>query len=728
MWVREEKYWAQRSRVKWLTCGDRNSKLFHMTAIQRRQRNKVVKLKSEDDNWIDNPSDIGECFKKFYSDLFEIVGLREYEDVLDYVQPVISEDTNAELIKLVSFEEIKGAAFGLGALKAPGPDGYSGLFYQHAWQTVGDQVCSLVQSFFQDDLGIDRINHTNLVMIPKVDNPEQVGHFRPISLCNFSYKIISKVISNRMKPIMPNVITENQRAFVHGRQIHDNIFVVHEAFHYLRSRVHGKKYELAVKVDMNKAYDRVEWDFLKDVLLKMGFAVAWVEKILKCISSVSFDLLLSGKFVANFAPRRGLRQGDPLSPYLFILVADVLSIMLNSLANSGDIRGIKLARSCPMLTHCLFADDSVFFLKADVVNCSNFKKCLADYCRALGQLVNLGKSCVFFTDNTPDDLKMNCCNILGIEVADSPGKYLGLPILWGRSKSEALAFVRDRVKGKVQGWKHSLLSHGGREVLIRSVANSIPTYSMSCFLFPKKTCSELNSIISNFWWGNQSGNGSIHWVAWSKLSKSKKVGGLGFKDFLNFNLALLAKQGWRIICNPNDLWVRILKSIYFPKTDFLHAVKGARSSWAWPSILQGRSLLLDKMCWAVGNGRDINFWRDPWIPRIPSFKLASTPPFEVFVDATVAEFIINGKWDLSNVECWLSDDEVKAIKSILISLRPKGDCFKWTGADNGTYTVKLGYKYACSRDVSCPISKPVALLASLKKLWKCIWNLKSPLK
>lgn len=230
-----------------------------------------------------------------------------------------------------------------------------------------------MHGFFQDDFDVGVLNATNLVMIPKVECLEQVGHFRPISLCYYSYKIISKVIANKMKTIMPKVITKNQRAFVYGRHIHGNVLVVHKAFQYLRSRVNGRKYELAVKLNMNKAYDKVEWDFLRDVLLNMGFSPGWVDKIMLCVNTVSFDILLSGKSVAKFTPKRGLRQGDPLSPYRFIVVADVLSRMLIDMESQGAIKGIKLARTYPVLTHCAFADDSMFVLKvnSEIANLSN---------------------------------------------------------------------------------------------------------------------------------------------------------------------------------------------------------------------------------------------------------------------------------------------------------------------------------------------------------------------
>lgn len=125
-------------------------------------------------------------------------------------------------------------------------------------------------------------------------------------------------------------------------------------------------------------------------------------------------------------------------------------------------------------------------------------------------MVNLEKSCIFFTDNTPNRIWEDCYNALGVGLADSPGKYLGLPFLWGRSKCKALTFVRDKVKNKIQGWKHTLLSNAGREVLIKAVASAIPTYSMSYFKFLKKACGELDSLILKFWWGQRSGESSIH--------------------------------------------------------------------------------------------------------------------------------------------------------------------------------------------------------------------------
>lgn len=175
-----------------------------------------------------------------------------------------------------------------------GPDGFLGIFYQSSWDIVWEEVTKLVMEFFANGTVIGAINDTNIVLVPKIEVATTMNHFRPISLCNFSYKLISKIIVNRMKSLMPRCISLNQRAFVSGRLIQDNIIVAHEAFHHLKTKKSWKRYEMALKVDMNKAYDRVEWSFVRKVLLKMGFCDGWVERIMMCLSSIKYSLLLSG--------------------------------------------------------------------------------------------------------------------------------------------------------------------------------------------------------------------------------------------------------------------------------------------------------------------------------------------------------------------------------------------------------------------------------------------------
>lgn len=217
-------------------------------------------------------------------------------------------------------------------------------------------------------MNLQTINKTHIALIPKVPNPETTSHFRPISLCNNSYKILSKLLANRLKVILPDLISHNQNAFVPGRLIQDNILLAHESFHYLKLKKEGGNHELGLKLDMNKAYDRVEWDFLEATLVRFGFDRKWVKLVMSCVSTVSFSIVLNGNAGGFFKPTRGLRQGDPLSPYLFLIVSEVLSLRISRAVHENHLQGIKLSRSCPVISHLFFADDSLFFLAATLKN------------------------------------------------------------------------------------------------------------------------------------------------------------------------------------------------------------------------------------------------------------------------------------------------------------------------------------------------------------------------
>lgn len=278
--------------------------------------------------------------------------------------------------------------FSLGGTKAAGPDGIPGSFYHKSWDIIKFDLFRAVQSFFVSGRMLKKWNETSIVLIPKVKSPESLSNYRPISLTNFSYKIISKIMVNRLKPIINNIISPAQSAFVSGRLIQDNLIVAHEIFSYLKRKRGGKWFGGALKLDMNKAYGRVDWAFLKAVLFKFGFNAHWCNLIYKCVSSCSMSVLVNGNQLPPFNPGKGLRQGDPLSPYLFIVVSDCLSILIDKAISDGSFTGIKLPNNGPHVSHSLFADDSLFFFNGDLNSCHTLHTIFQSYSGASGQVIN----------------------------------------------------------------------------------------------------------------------------------------------------------------------------------------------------------------------------------------------------------------------------------------------------------------------------------------------------
>jgi hypothetical protein len=278
------------------------------------------------------------------------------------------------------------------------------------------------------------------------------------------YKIISKTLVNRLKRVLPDIISQEQSAFVPGRIITDNILVACECLHFMRTKRSKNNAYCAMKLDMMKAYDRVEWSYLEAIMLKLGFSRLWVEKIMKCVKSVFFSILFNGEQLKEFKPTRGIRQGDPISPYLFLLCAEGLSCMLKGEQINQDVQGIQISQTAPKINHLLFADDCLLFFKADARNAQAVQESLTKYCQASGQKVNLAKSSIFFSKRCKQTIRDNIKSITQVENESLSAKYLGLPTEVERTTNGAFKYLKDKVWNKIQGCIEQTLSAGGKEV------------------------------------------------------------------------------------------------------------------------------------------------------------------------------------------------------------------------------------------------------------------------
>ncbi|XP_024190126.1 uncharacterized protein LOC112194101 [Rosa chinensis] len=285
----------------------------------------------------------------------------------------------------------------------------------------------------------------------------------------------------------------------------------------------------------------------------MGFCGVWVSWIMGCIRTVSYSFIVNGEPRGRVIPSRGLRQGDAISPYLFLLCTEVLSRLIVKAEELDTLHGVEICRGAPSISHLFFTDDSFIFFKAEVSDCIALKGILKDYEFASGQQVNYQKSCISFSKNVELVFQDELASILRVTRVDKHDKYLGLPTEISYSKEDAFVFLNEKIRGRTQGWREKTLSMAGREVMIKAVAQAIPSYVMSCFELPKHMCNEMHQLMARFWWGGSEGDRRIHWLSWEKLCRPKLEGGMGFRNMHCFKLALLAKQGWRLIHRPDSL-------------------------------------------------------------------------------------------------------------------------------------------------------------------------------
>lgn len=368
--LQEDSLWKTKSRELWLTSVDLNTKFFHTNTLIRRRRNSIDILQSPNYGWITERQDIGACFINNFKNLFTTSDPVFPVEFMDLFDCSVSNDDNQLLCAMSTDSEIYDSLLSLGRTKTPGPNGFTALFYVKYWEHIESIVLSAIVDFFRHNQLLQEQNHTFIALIPKKLGASSVHQFQPISLCNIIYKIISKFLTNRLKPLLPNFISPFQIAFVPGRLIQDNSILAHEMLYTLKQKC-GRGGLMAINIDMEKAFDKMKWPFLLAILKQLGFHDKWINWIRICISTTSFSMLLNGSSFGHFRSSWGLRQGDPLSPFLFIIGTEAISRMLHN-----SLRGFKISPSNASLNHLLFADDLIIFTSATSSEASIIKKCL----------------------------------------------------------------------------------------------------------------------------------------------------------------------------------------------------------------------------------------------------------------------------------------------------------------------------------------------------------------
>ncbi|KAJ9553924.1 hypothetical protein OSB04_017969 [Centaurea solstitialis] len=689
----------QKSRLKWAIEGDENSKFFHAMA---NQRCRIRSLKGLICNglWSEDPSKIKDAAFNFFASRFKEPVQIQATFSSPSFKKISSEDASM-LEAPFSIEEIEAAVNSCEGSKAPGPDGVNFNFIKKHWSTIKHSFVEAVFHFERSGFIKKGCNASFVALVPKKRDPLELGDFRPISLLGCYYKVIAKILYGRLSKVMDKIISGNQTAFIKGRQILDGCLIANEVVSYA-SKKNLKL--LLLKVDFEKAFDSVNWSFLISVMKQMGFGQKWCHWIMGCLNSASVSVLVNGSPTPEFNMERGLRQGDPLSPLLFLIVGEALQIMTLEACKKGIFKGLYLASSNRNISLLQYADDVLFLGKWSMRNIYNLTLILECFYDVSGLRINLSKSSLLgigVADEEVEDAatKFKCSH------AKLPFSYLGLPVGSNMRLKRSWDPILEKFQKKLASWKGNLLSIGGRLTLVNSVLSALPLYYFSLFKTPKGVLNILESTRRRFLWGNKQGENKVTWIAWDKTVKSRNDGGLGITGLIIKNQALLAKWIWRFLKEDKSLWKEVITELHGGVEKVLYG-STINGNGLWNSImLSCRNLrkvgvdLCNSFYKSIVAGSQAEFWDDPNVgggvklkERFPRLFALESNPRVLFKDRWLfVRGSWQGNWEWRSILRGRSLEEFHNLIELLSSAPFKSsgiDNWHWKWDDKGLFSVK----------------------------------------
>ncbi|XP_061342057.1 uncharacterized protein LOC133288347 [Gastrolobium bilobum] len=716
----KEQIWYLKSRGDWIKGGDRNTRYYHTCTLIRRKKNKIIKLQNHGGGWISGEEELIDLARNFFINLFTDDLVEPGWSQTSCFWPAIREDHKSLLSLDISLEEVKKAFFQMAPLKTPGPDGYPALFYHKNWELIKEQVFNSMKFYLSKPEQIKEINQTLFTLIPKVDRPCFMKQFRPIALCNTVYKGLSKILVNKIKSFIGELVSPNQVIFIPKRNIQDNIIIVQELIHSMH-RTQGKKSYFSIKIDLEKAYDKLRWSFVKTVLEELKLPGELIAAIMGCVTSPYIEVLWNGSRTQGFYPQRGLRQGDPVSPYLFVLCMEKLTHLIMDEVDRKAWHPIRAGRAGPQISHLMFADDIILFAEASLSQMECITGCLEKFSRMSGQCVSMEKSCIYFSKNTTQEIVSTLADASGFKVVKGIGCYLGTLMRHGRTSRQHYSNVIGRVQNRLQGWKTKCLSLAGRITLTKSVISAMPMYHMQNNSLPIHVCQEIEKLQRNFIWGDSYAKRKAHYVAWEQLYEPKECGGLGIINLRVQNEAFMQKRAWMLINKLNSLWSRDLLGKYGRKHDPRRglAVKNGDSS-LWKSICAAHVKLDQHLTWEMGNGNSVFFWTDCWHGwKENLYELAFNKPCTAEKELKVIDIVdqVTGAWQWDYLKNYLEDSTLRRLQNLQTPC-PNGpeDRICWLRSSLSCSLVRNAYQQL--------------LDVNLKKdkVWTLIWKWKGPIR
>ncbi|KAF5754385.1 putative RNA-directed DNA polymerase [Helianthus annuus] len=610
----------QKSRARWALDGDENSAFFH-NIINSNLSNNLINGLLIDGVWNSNPVIIKEAFFDFFSKQFvEPMSSRPY--VIGHNLATLSTIEANILVEPFSITEIKEAIWGCVGDRAPGPDGFNFKFIKKNWDLFQGDFIRLFQEFY-DNGSINKCCSSSFIaLIPKVKDPSSPSNFRPISLIGVVNKAISKVLVNRLKRVIGRLVSEEQSAFLAGRNISDGPLILNEAIAWMKK---AKKSGMIFKVDINKAYDSLNWSYLDSIMSQMNFPDRWRSWIMATLTTSRASVLVNASPTMEFEYSRGLRQGDPLSPFLFVLAMEALTGIMKKAVSEGIFNGLQCTSNGPVLSHLIYADDVVFLGEWSSENVNNLRRLLRCFHLVSGLKVNLAK-CSLFGIGIDELEVQQMADSMGCKKGTFPFKHLGLVVGANMNLIRNWKPVIDVFKNRLSLWKAKNLSYGGRITLLKSVLNALRTYFFSLYKAPAKVLDILERLRRVFFWGGSDDNSPMSWLAWEKVIAPIEYGGLGFGSLCDANLAMLSKWWWRFKTDKEGLWRRVVWAIHHNSRSWTSIPAKVSVAGSWKQIVGIRAQLdrvgihLSDSIWCkIGCGSKSSFWLDYWIGNKPLY-------------------------------------------------------------------------------------------------------------
>ncbi|XP_050225835.1 uncharacterized protein LOC126675263 [Mercurialis annua] len=610
-----ESLWLQKSRLNWNISGDKNSKFFH-TIASVHSRNNFISEIIVDNQRFNTPESIKLNIQNFYKNLYKPHSKLNYF-LDDLPIRILSAEQATSLSAIFTEEEIFLTLLGCDDNKAPGPDGFNYFFYKKAWKILKHDILQLFFNFHQTGFFPTGLNTAFLVLIPKLKGAIDIKDFRPISLINGVFKLLSKVLANRLSPILPLLISDNQFGFIKGRNIHDCHMIASELIHLANRR---KDQVFLIKLDFKKAFDSISWDFILKVMARMNFDATWINWISSFFSSSQLSVLVNGSPSKNFSMSRGVRQGDPISPMLFVLAVEGLKALFVKAVDLGLIDGIHVDGYAEPISILQFADDTLLFVPKDMEMIRNLLRILRCFELVSGLEINYQKSSIIGI-NVEDVSMVAASSILNCKIEKLPITYLGLPLSLKPIKAKHWDPIISNFSNQLAGWKGNLLSPAGRLVLVKSVLCSLPVYYLSSFRIPSSVVLSLEQLMRRFLWSGSVLKSGFSKVSWVDVCMPFAYGGLNISPMKFKNQILLLKWIWKLgISDKLSLWFSVISCSSSLSHWFdIEQVDTRRLSHLWKGVHS--SCVSQQQFWnffknglriSLGSGENVRFWFDVW--------------------------------------------------------------------------------------------------------------------